>query len=44
MHVHLSALHGFAAALYVLVFLGTAKLIAERYEGHPFADAWARLY
>jgi len=44
MHVHFSALHGLAAALYVLVVLGTARLIALRYEGHPFADAWMRLY
>lgn len=44
MHVHVSGVHAAIVFLYFVVALGTTRLIAEKFEGHPFADAWLRLY
>ena len=35
---------GLLVFLYALVFFGTTRLLALRYQGHPFADAWISLY
>lgn len=35
---------GLLVFLYALVFFGTTRLIAQRYQGHPLADAWISLY
>lgn len=35
---------GFLVFLYMMVFFGTATLVARRYEHHPAAKAWLSLY
>jgi hypothetical protein len=35
---------GLLVFLYALVFFGFTRKIAQRFEGHPFADAWIGLY
>lgn len=35
---------GLLVFLYALVFFGVTRLLALRYQGHPFADAWISLY
>jgi len=35
---------GAVVFFYGLIFFGIAKLLAQRYEGHPAADAYMSLY
>lgn len=35
---------GIVVFLYALVLFGVTRLLALRYQGHPFADAWISLY
>ena len=45
MHTHISALHAFIALAYLVVLLGTARLIALRFQGqNVVADAWLTLF
>lgn len=44
MHTHISALHAFIALAYLVVLLGTARLLALRYQGNVIADAWLTLF
>lgn len=43
-HIHISALNGFVTALYVIILLGVAHIIARRFEGHPLADAFLNFF
>lgn len=43
-HTHITALNGVIVALYVVVVIGTINVVARRYEGHPFADAWLSIW
>lgn len=38
------AASGLLVFLYALVAFGVTRLIALKYQGHPFADAWISLY
>lgn len=43
-HVHINAASVVVTFLAVVVSLGTANLIAMKYQGHPAADAWLDLF
>jgi hypothetical protein len=43
-HTHISGLSGLINALYVITVLGALFIAAKRYEGHPMADAFLRIY
>ena len=42
-HLHVNAPTAVTVFLMVIVTVGTANLIAKKYEGHPAADAWLDL-
>lgn len=45
MHTHISALHAFIALAYLVVLLGTARLLALKFQGRSrVADAWLLLF
>lgn len=43
-HIHMSALEGVKVMLYVLIGLGILHVVARKFEGHPFADAFLSVY
>lgn len=43
-HVHISGISAIINALYVIVVFGVLHLLARRFEGHPFADAWLNIW
>lgn len=44
MHVHVNALSLFVTFLGMVALFGVANILAQRYAGHPAADAWADIY
>jgi hypothetical protein len=43
-HVHISGITALINALYVIAVFGVIHLVARRFEGHPFADAWLDIW
>lgn len=43
-HVHINTASVLVVFLSVVVTLGTANLLAMKYQGHPAADAWLDLF
>lgn len=44
MHTHIGAHNVLIYFLSSVVGFGLANLLAQRFQGHPFADAWRSLY
>lgn len=44
MHTHMSAITAVSISLMVLVVLGTIRILALRFEGHPLAEAFHVVY
>ena len=42
-HLHVNAATAVTVFHMVIVTVGTANIIAKKYEGHPAADAWLDL-
>lgn len=43
-HLHVNAATAVSVFLMVIVTVGTANLVAKKYQGHPAADAWLDLF
>lgn len=43
-HVHISGLSALINALYVILVLGVLHIVANRFEGHPLADAFLSIW
>jgi len=43
-HVHISGISAIINALYVILVLGLLHILANRFEGHPLADAFLNIW